>query len=92
MQKILTLETMIIFPNTANPGLKAFIIAGKDIDGKFYAADTDYSAPYNEFWSDKLTADQKVPTIQLMLNILSLANGEKFRYIQPSETENDISN
>lgn len=83
---------MFIFPNTTNPGLKAFIIAGRDIDGKFYAADTDYSAPYNEFWSDTLSNDQKVPAIQLMLNVLSLANGETFRYIQPNETENDISN
>jgi hypothetical protein len=88
MEKITVLEQMFIFRNTQVPKLRKHIIAAKDVDGRFYAADTDAGENiYKDFWSDTLTEGQKVPAIQAMLNELQRANGHKFRYIQPINPE-----
>jgi hypothetical protein len=84
MEKIPVLDQMIIFPNTNSPNLKKYVVSGKDIDGTFYAADTDHGENmFKDFWSDTLTPEQKTPAIQGMLNELQRANGHKFRYILP---------
>jgi hypothetical protein len=82
-EKIAVLARMIIFPNTNYPESRAFIIACVDIDFECYLADTDLASIHKDFWSKDLTNEQKVPAIQAMLNALEMANGHRFRYIQP---------
>lgn len=82
-EKIAILARMIIFPNTSYPDSLAYIIACVDINHDCYLADTDHASLYKDFCSKDLTSEQKVPCIQGMLNALEMANGHKFRYIQP---------
>lgn len=87
MEKIHTIKQMFIFVNTMDRHMKAYVIAAKDIDGHYYAADTDDKTIYKDFWSEKLTPEQKVPAIQAMLNELERANGDKYRFIQYREDD-----
>jgi hypothetical protein len=82
-EKIAILARMIIFPNTNYPESRAFIIACVDINMDCYLADTDEGSLHKDFWSKDLTSAQKAPAIQGMLNALEMANGHRFRYIQP---------
>jgi hypothetical protein len=85
-KKLYVLEQLIIFPNTQYPKRKKFIISGKDIEGGFHVADTNTESAYKDFWSEKLTNEQKVPAITHLLYCLSQYNGgETYNYIQPNE-------
>lgn len=97
----LLVESMIIFPNTIWPKIKArYIISAKTVRAVFsrgktrethdyYIAVTDTQSVYNDFWDDALTNEQKVPAITHMLYQLAQYNGVKFRYIQINKTAND---
>jgi len=74
---------MLIFPNTAYPDAKAFIITAVDIDYECYVADTDEASLYKDFWNVKLIDDERIGCIQAMLNALELAYGPQFRIIRP---------
>jgi hypothetical protein len=92
--KYVTVESMIIFPNTVYPKIKAkYIISAKTVEAVFsngttreehsyYMAVTDTQSVYIDFWNDALTNEQKVPAITYMLYQLAQNNGVKFRYIQ----------
>jgi hypothetical protein len=90
----ITVESMIIFPNTVYSKIKArYIISAKTVlavfskgqtrqQHSYYMAVTDTQSVYNDFWNDALTDEQKVPAVSHMLNQLAQNNGVKFRYIQ----------
>jgi hypothetical protein len=82
MEKVFILKVMFIYPNTTAPDKGPFIISAKDIDGNFYAADGPFKSMHDDYWSEKLTREQKVPALQGMLNALSLEYGAIFKYIQ----------
>lgn len=92
MDKIVTIDKLIIVPNTHLPRIKAkYIISARGIDARegsqpeFYMAITDTKQVYDHFWNDALSDDDKVPAITHMLYRLQLENGWKFRYIQPKK-------
>jgi hypothetical protein len=82
-EKIAILYRLLIFPNIIYPGDKRFIITGCDINMECYFCDTNKESLYKDYWSDKLTLEQKVGVIQAMLNVLELKYGHRFRVIMP---------
>jgi hypothetical protein len=86
-EKIATLARMIIFPNTFDPGCRAYIISAIDIDFEYYFADTDTESLHKDYWNKELSREQKVGSIQAMLNHLELAYGHRFRIISPFEND-----
>ncbi len=85
--KIHTLSRLFIYPNTIYPKLQAYIITCRDLEGNFHFADTGLAWLHRDYWNKDIKPADKEACISLMLAILQAANGDKYRYIQPRESE-----
>jgi hypothetical protein len=100
MEKRITLDALIIFPNTMYPKVKAhYIISGRGVEAyttargdirtreTYYMAVTDTRQVYEHYWNDALSNDDKVPAITHMLVRLSEQYGGVFSFIQPAKPD-----
>ena len=98
MEKKITLDKLIIFPNTTNRQIKAdYIISGRGVEAhtdrrgniktqtRYYMAATDIRQVYEHFWNNALSNEDKVPAITHMLYQLRQEYGCDFQYLQPSK-------
>lgn len=99
MEKVITLDKLIIFPNTQfKQSPYKFIISARGFEllfkdnrtvpvVDFYVAGTDIKSVYDHFWNPALRNVDKVPAIAHMLYQLNQVYGYKFGYIQPNEKD-----
>lgn len=96
MDKV-TLDKLIIFPNTMYANIKAdYIISARGIVAMtiagqikskytYYMAATDTKQVYEHYWNDALSNEDKVPAISHMLYQLKEQYGSDFSFIQPNK-------
>lgn len=98
MEKVVTLDKLIIFPNLGfkEVTLHKFIISARGfvlvqqglsshpiVD--YYIAGTDDEIVHRHFWNDTLSNEDKAPAILHMLKQLHDVYGFKFGYILPNK-------
>lgn len=99
MERIITLDRLIIFPNTTytKQSPHKYIISGRgfELDAKvnahisYWMAGTDTDQVYEHFWNTLLRNDDKVPAITHMLYRLGQENDATFRYIMADKENAD---
>lgn len=98
MEKKVTLESLIIFPNPGYAFKADYIISAHGIEAlttsggfirtkeRYYIASTNTRQVFEHFYNDALTNEDKVPAITHMLYKLREEYGCDFCYIQPAKT------
>jgi hypothetical protein len=100
MEKVVTIDKLIIVPNTMLDTKEfpyKYIISARGftvtpqvtLDYGYYLAGTNVKSVYEHFWNNALSMDDKVPAITHMLAVLWDTYGIKFGYLYPNKPASD---